>query len=157
MSFIMKHATQDCPHSCFAVSLGIIMGIAPEEARSRYHEQYYHGTASIRSVLTDAGLSYTAFMSDERNSIETPGIYLCSVPSLNIVGGSHYIVIEVNSMEDWQVLDPVKGRVDRKYYIADIPDKVVEPLAVMMGGGYNLEASFKPEDVLEWRERNGVK
>lgn len=160
MSFSLKPATQPCPFSCFSTVIGIITGINAQSAHRAFHNEYWHGVSSIRSVLNGVGLPYTAYSTVDRNSIESPGIHLCSVPSLNVVGGSHYVVVEVLTLQDWQVLDPAKGRIvdgkPRKYYIADNPT-AEEPLAVLLEGGYNLEASFKPEDVLKWRERNGIK
>jgi hypothetical protein len=45
------------------------------------------------------------------------GAYLVTVPSLNITGGTHQIVIEITE-DDYHVIDPVQGRAGRRYYTA---------------------------------------
>ena len=156
MRYLCEQQTQPCKFSCVATSLAVLAGVPVEKFYSRFHQRYIEDRLSIGDALRELGIPFKSFDSAERNSIEEPAIYLCNVPSLNIVGGSHQVVIEMLDDADWQVYDPAQGVfVDgqpRKYYTADVPDAEVEPLAVQMTGGYNIDAAISHADLLEWRK-----
>lgn len=156
MQFLCKQQTQPCKFSCVATSLAILTGANAQVFHARFHKEYWEGNASIGSMLRELDLPFKSFDSADRNSIETPGIYLCGVPSLNVVGGMHQLVVEVLNNEQWQICDPAQGRevdgLQRKYYTAHVPDPALEPLAVQFTGGYNVDAVVSRKDLLNWRE-----
>lgn len=156
MQYLCEHQTQPCKFSCVSTSLAILAGRPVEEFYARFHQRYWEDRLSIGDALRELGIPFKSFDSAERNSIEEPAIYLCNVPSLNVVGGGHQVVIEILDDADWRVYDPAQGvLVDgqpRKYYTAHIPDNESEPLAVQMKGGYNVDAAVSHTDLLEWRE-----
>lgn len=153
--YLCKQQTQPCRFSCVATSLAILTGGHAQVMHARFHARYWEGTASIGDALRELGIPFKSFDSAERNSIENAGIYLCGVPSLNIVGGMHQLVVEVVNDENWQVCDPAQGRevdgAQRKYYTAHIPDPEIEPLAVQLTGGYNIDVAISHADLENWR------
>lgn len=155
MQYICKQQTQPCKFSCVATSLAILTGGHAQVMHARFHARYWEGRLSIGDALRELGIPFKSFDSAERNSIETPAIYLCGVPSLNVVGGMHQLVIEVVGDVDWRVYDPAQGRevdgIQRKYYTAYVPDAETEPLAVQLTGGYNIDAAVSHSDLLAWR------
>lgn len=156
MQYLCEQQTQPCKFSCVAASLAILTGWPMARAYGRFHQRYQEDRLSIGDALRELGIPFKSFDSAERNSIEEPAIYLCNVPSLNVIGGSHQVVIEVLDDADWRVYDPAQGVfVDgqpRKYYTAHVPDSEAEPLAVQMAGGYNIDAAISHTDLLEWRK-----
>lgn len=156
MQYLCEQQTQPCKFSCVTTSLAVLAGQPIEKFYDRFHKQYWEGRFSIGDALRELGIPFKSFDSAERNSIEEPAIYLCGVPSLNVIGGMHQVVIEVLDDADWRVHDPAQGVfVDgqpRKYYTAHIPNAETEPLAVQMTGGYNIDAAISHADLLEWRK-----
>lgn len=117
MPFIIQHQTQPCPVSCVATCIAMITGCPVDLVVDQFHREYRKGDLSIGDMLRSIGLAFKSFDSAERQSLDEDGVYLVSVPSLNIQGGMHQVVIEMADGE-WTVLDPNLGRDDRLYYSA---------------------------------------
>lgn len=116
MSGLIKHQMQPCPVSCVSTCIAMVAGIPAAEAVERFHKRYREEHLSLRNILDELGIPFTSFDSADDSCLGDEGAYLCTAPSLNIVAGTHEIIIEVTG-EDYFVIDPVMGREDRKYYV----------------------------------------
>ena len=116
MNGLIKHQMQPCPISCVATCIAMVAGIPAVEAVERFHKRYREDGLSLRKILNELGIPFTSFDSADDASLGDEGAYLCTAPSLNIVAGTHEIIIEVTG-DDYFVIDPVMGREDRKYYV----------------------------------------
>lgn len=93
-------------------------------------------------------LPFTSFDTAERQDLIEDGIYLVAVPSLNICGGMHQILVEIFDA-DWIALNSTEGREGKNY--ACIPNSDEHPLRVMLGNGCTIEAVVKHDDLVKWR------
>jgi hypothetical protein len=81
----------------------------------QFHEKYRAGNTSLGELLNELQIPCTSFDSLSLPKLEDEGAYLVSVPSLNIQGGMHQIIIEVTD-ENYFVHDPVKGMSGKIFY-----------------------------------------
>lgn len=145
ITYKLNHQTQPCPVSCVATCMAMLARRPAVEIRDKFHERYLvNGDQglSIRQMLTELVIPFRSFDSADRNSISSdPGFYLLCVPSLNIVGGNHQILMEMRPDGWWQVFDPAMGlMVDgkaRRYYVVY---ESLNPLETMLHSGYTIEA-----------------
>lgn len=134
----LQHQTQPCPYSCVCTSVAILAGVPAQQLVEKYHQGYRDGTVTVRQILDGAGLKYVTFDSLDGGDLSEEGAYLVTVPSLNLTGGNHQIVIEV-AEDDYYVIDPVKGRTNRHYYVkrGDVSSVLEFEL-----GGFRIDAFF---------------
>lgn len=152
MRFMIQHQTQPCPVSCVSTCLAMVAGKPVDQIVERFHAAYRETELSLGDMLRELEIGFTDYRSSERQSINTDGVYLCGVPSLNIRGGMHEIVIEMADDGEWTILDPNMGRGDRLYYSADAG--AVEPAVFFGTGGYNIDAFIAHETLAYWRVAN---
>lgn len=129
---LIVHQMQPCPVSCVSTCLAMIAGRPASEVIEQLHKPYREGDVTLREMLEFLAIPYTAFYSLDCPPLADEGVYLCTAPSVNIVGGNHEILIEVTD-DGYFVFDPVKGREDRKYYVARGKGED-DPLAIDLGG-----------------------
>lgn len=132
MNQIIKHQMQPCPVSCVATSIAMICGKPAQEVIDCYHAKYREHGMTLRQILEDLGVEYTAFYSVDNPSLCDEGVYLCTAPSINIEAGTHQILIEITD-DNYFVIDPVMGREGRKYFVRR-GDKGSQDLSVELGG-----------------------
>lgn len=149
--FIIQHQTQPCPVSCVATCFAMIVG-APVSVFMGLHEEYRAGKLSFREALNRMGIPFRSFDSADRNSLGDEGVFLASVPSLNIQGGMHQVVIEMLDDAYWRVYDPNQGRDDRLYYTSLVD--AGDDKAVILTGGYQLDAMIDRAALVKWRLEN---
>lgn len=147
--FMIHHQMQPCPVSCVSTCIAMLTGKPVAEIIERFHANYREGDLSIGDMLRELNLDFKDFRSAERQSIDRDAIYLCSVPSLNIQGGMHEIVVEMANDGDWVVHDPNMGRDDRLYYTSRPGD---DSKAVMMSSGYTVDAVVDHDTLDAWHK-----
>jgi hypothetical protein len=140
MSGLIKHQMQPCPVSCVSTCIAMVAGIPAAEAVQRFHKRYREDGLSLRKILNELGIPFTSFDSADDTGLTEEGAYLCTAPSLNIVAGTHEIVIEVTG-DDYFVIDPVMGREDRKFYVKR---GQASGLAIDLGG-FTIDAFISAE------------
>lgn len=147
--FKLKNITQPCPYSCVSTCMAILAQRPIAEIHALFHSRYLNGegegkepTMSIREMLHELQLPFKSFDSADRNSLTTePGVSILCVPSLNIVGGNHQILVEMRPDGWWQVLDPARGFVlDGKPRMSYTAEESPDPLHVTLHSGYTVEA-----------------
>lgn len=134
---IIKHQMQPCPVSCVTTCMAMIANIPVVEMIDRFHLEYRDGELSNGDMLRALGIEFRDFRSSDRKSIDEDGVYLLGVPSLNIKGGMHQILIEMADGE-WSVFDPNEGKEGKVYYTADAGAEL--PAFFFGVGGYTVEA-----------------
>lgn len=146
--FIIEHQAQPCPVSCVATCFAMIAGV-PVGVFMGLHEEYRASRLSLRQALDRLGIPFRSYDSANRNSLGDEGVFLASVPSLNIQGGMHQVVIEMLDDADWRVYDPNQGRDDRLYYTSLVD--AGDDRAVILTAGYHLDAMIDREALIKWR------
>lgn len=146
--FIVEHQTQPCPTSCVTTCMAMIAG-CPVGVLMGMHDEYHATDLSIRQVLDRLGIPFRSFDSADRVSLGDEGVFLVSVPSLNIQGGMHQVVIEMLDDGDWRVYDPNQGRGDRLYYTSLV--ETGDDKAFILAGGYGIDAAIDRALLVKWR------
>lgn len=152
-NWLIAHQMQPCPVSCVATSIAMVAGLPAQDVIDKFHLEYREGDLSIGDMLRHLDIPFKDFRSSDRTSLDRDDVYLCSVPSLNIRGGMHQLVVELNDGE-WCVQDPNMNREGRLYYTADA--SLQEP-AVFFSCGYSVDALIDLDDLRAWRELNQAK
>ena len=147
--FILSHQQQPCALSCFSTCIAMILSRPAEKVREEIHAAYREGGISLGEVLDSYGVPFTEFKTAGRNNIDKPGIWFVAVPSLNIVGIMHQVLVEYLPNESWAVFDPNEGREDKKFYTA-LGDHESR-LAVQFTYGYTVEAFIDFADLIACR------
>jgi len=112
---LIKHQTQPCTVSCVATCLAMLVDEPVQGLIDQFHERYRAGATSMGQLLKELEIPCTSFDSLSLPTLVDEGAYLVSVPSLNIQGGMHQIIIEVTD-ENYFVHDPVKGIEGKLFY-----------------------------------------
>lgn len=115
MKPLIKHQTQPCTVSCVATCLAMLVDEPVQGLIDQFHEKYRAGATSMGQLLNELQIPCTSFDSLSLPTLISSGAYLVSVPSLNIQGGMHQIIIEVTE-DGYFVNDPVKGIEGKLFY-----------------------------------------
>lgn len=136
MTYYIKHQTQPCTTSCVSTCLAMIVNKPVQEIVDRFHADYREHCTSLRVMLNALNVPFTSFDSADHPLLSEVGVYMVTVPSLNIRAGTHQILVEVTDF-DYQVIDPVEGIEGRFYYVNRGAAK--EPFEVDLGG-FSIDA-----------------
>ena len=116
----MKHQTQPTWNSCTSTCLAIITGQPVQDVIDEFHDAFHSREMFEDDYLESKGIK---FEYGKRNQlIDGEGIYLLTVPSLNIEGGAHSIVYHIYKEEGSEgyfhvLYDPAEGREGKKFYV----------------------------------------
>lgn len=113
---LINHQTQPCPVSCVSTCLAMLLDRPAEAVIEQFHKRYREHGISMREMLSQLAIPFNSFDTCDDRLLDSVGAYLVVVPSLNITGGTHQILIEVTE-DDYYVIDPVMGRQGRRYYV----------------------------------------
>lgn len=137
------------PYNCVSACIAMITGESVLDVTEKFHERYKQNTKVTESTyFGEIGLAHEVMLSTCRET-EEGHIYTLNVPSLNIVGGSHAIILHYNDEIGWVVFDPNKGRKGRKYYVNGVLDS---DLAVQITA-YVPVVKISESALKEWREK----
>lgn len=117
----VKLVQQPTNDSCVSACLAMVTGLDIETVYNEFHDPYYvKRNQSIHRYAAEKGVdlqpAYTCY-----NSLAERGVYLVTVPSLNIVGGLHEIVVDTRD-GFINVYDPVRDGRYRYVSYADVTD-----------------------------------
>ncbi len=97
--------------------VAMVAGLPAGAVRRDMHDRFRNKGMSLRQMLDELSIPFTEFSTVDDSRLEFVGAYLCTMPSLNIPGGQHAVVIEVTATT-WHVLDPNRGKLGRRrHYI----------------------------------------
>ncbi|EBD4137240.1 hypothetical protein ACEVVA_002080 [Salmonella enterica] len=109
----IKHQKQgdlDCVCTCIAM----ITGIKRRTITRRYQHRYMNESGfDTNNILDDLGVKYRKCIHGDR--IDLNKVYLVTVPSLNMAGLFHQIIIDTRA--GFEILDPNRGVSGRNYYV----------------------------------------
>jgi hypothetical protein len=105
---------QPTPHSCVHACLSMITGIPVESLIERFGDNGLNWAQEV-TVLVENKIWPHRNIDAGPHPFPLEGVYLATVPSLNIAGRSHRVVIDARS-EGYTLYDPNKGRHGRSVY-----------------------------------------
>ncbi|HHA3474793.1 TPA: hypothetical protein ACODLE_001579 [Salmonella enterica subsp. enterica serovar Infantis] len=119
MMKIIKHQKQgemDCVCTCIAM----VAGMSRRSIRRKYHNRFMNDNDyDINHILDDLKIKYRICNPNE--NIKLNCVYLVTVPSVNMPGWFHQIIIDTR--EGFEILDPNRGLKGRKYYVLHVSPK----------------------------------
>lgn len=121
MSFLIGHQMQPTSNSCFSTCMAMLKAVPARVVISEVHDWYFAGNVSTRQVLDRLEIPFESFDTADLPFFSRDGAYLVAVPSLNMPGGLHQIIVECYG-GSLLVLDPAAGVQDWKYYVAALTD-----------------------------------
>jgi hypothetical protein len=93
----------------------VILDRPVDEIVEEFHEGYMSGEIEVSAYLRSKGLTVEACTCE--HTLENDCIYLLSVPSKNVPGLSHYVVVDLRVEGGLcRVYDPNNGKEGKKYY-----------------------------------------
>lgn len=110
------HQQQPTFNTCMSACVAMVAGQPVDEVVKRWHQAFHDKTDWLDDALDYYKIPY--FYGNQRRAELLYGfIYFLTVPSLNIVGGLHQILVSLTADRGIEVFDPVKGRPGSKYYV----------------------------------------
>jgi len=130
----ITHQTQPTWNSCTSTCLAMMINMPAQQVIDEFHDKFHARQLFEDDFLDSKGIKYECANRNEQ--IESAGIYLLTVPSLNIEGGGHSIVYHVYPAETegsfyHDLHDPVMGRDGKKFYVTHFHTDP-SPLAVKL-------------------------
>lgn len=121
---MIKHVKQPTLNTCVSACLAMILNKPVEDVIEEFHSRYYNNwEITISEYLTKNGVKHHCSEGGGRETLHMGGLFLCTVPSLNIPGALHQIVIDMTDHK-FIVHDPIKGWEGKKFYVG--PDQDAE-------------------------------
>jgi hypothetical protein len=122
----MKEITfqqQPTPNSCVSATLAMLLDKDVNDVIAEFHDKYMDKVVEIHDYLDDNNIEYRKCFTCQAQW--EPGyIYKLCVPSLNILGGQHAILVDFR--KDFKLYDPNMGREGVKYYVHKFEEDLLE-------------------------------
>ena len=113
---ILKHQQQPTHNSCMSACVAMISSQPVTDVVAQWHDKFHSKEAWLDDALDHYNIPY--FYGHPKKAELLPDfVYFLTVPSLNIVGGLHQILVAVKKGLVVEILDPAKGREGAKYYV----------------------------------------
>lgn len=113
---MLQHQTQPTFNTCMSACIAMVAGQPVDEVVSRWHQSFHDKTDWLDDALDYYKIPYF-YGSQRRAELLYGFIYFLTVPSLNITGGLHEILVSLTADRGIEVFDPVKGRPGAKHYV----------------------------------------
>lgn len=120
----ITHQQQPSGDTCSSACIAMILNKPVVEVIEEFHDAYFENKISVAAYLARNDVNFREMYISEDPDWK---LYLAAVPSLNIIGGLHHILLDLR-YGDCVVFDPNKGRANIKYYISyhDVPKNDLE-------------------------------
>jgi len=105
---------QDCDFSCGVACVAMVADLSLQYVKSKLSHPIKNGLTphDMDDLLYKCGVAFQRLMLPELSRTMP---HIITVPSLNVVGGTHYIVADLSDAV-LTVYDPQRGREGKKYY-----------------------------------------
>ncbi len=118
MNLIIEHQTQLLNNSCVSACLAMVLGEPQQKIIDEFHSDYVAGEIHPSEYLIERGISlqpYT-FGVDYPVDPNKLWVYFLTVPSLNVMGGLHQVLLIWRGGDDrvYELYDPAKGFTTKK-------------------------------------------
>ena len=113
---MLQHQQQPTFNTCMSACIAMASGQPVDEVVERWHQNFHDKTDWLDDALDYYKIPYF-YGSQRRAELLYGFIYFLTVPSLNIQGGLHQILVSLTAERGIEVFDPVKGRPGAKHYV----------------------------------------
>jgi ABC-type bacteriocin/lantibiotic exporter with double-glycine peptidase domain len=116
---ILTPVQQTLDTNCTSACIAMITGLDIDRITTEFHDKYIGMELEPTDYLRKLGFSFRKCLTVERK-LKPDYIYLVALPSLNIKGAMHNIVIQTSSDgKRWYIIDPNEGREYKEVYPQD--------------------------------------
>ncbi len=109
ITFVQQPTSDSCVSACLAM----LLGIPVERVLEEFHDRYKAHEVKPFDYL--AGKIQAHYPVDAEEDLEWDRVYLLGVPSLNIRGGMHAVLLDTRGGK-LRLYDPNVGKAGREYY-----------------------------------------
>ena len=147
---IIKQQMQPTSMTCASTCMAMILNIPVKKVIDEFHVEYYtKRNITCAEYLQGKGLKVERMYADfSPKNIDYNTVYGLIVPSLNIEGGTHMVLMEVDSDGNWSIYDPNYRKEQMKYYIPVKYGDNDNDLEVGINS-YVIEFSISVDDIKE--------
>jgi len=111
MDFVQQVCSHSCGHACISMVTKVPIDILLEEAPT-----FGVGISEDIMLALFAKHGFICRPILYPHLVQYSGVYICTVPSLNVMAGTHYILMCVDNTGITTLYDPNEGRVEKKSY-----------------------------------------
>lgn len=127
---MIQHQTQPTFNTCMATCLAMLAGRPAAEVAEQWHSRFELEGARFSDALDSFNIMHFPCDAHHQKLLNSV-IYVLTVPSLNITGGLHMILLVCEEGKRPVVYDPAKGYENRMHY-------VVKDAGDLQEGEFNL-------------------
>lgn len=138
----IKFVQQPTADSCTSACLSMLTGIPIHDVIETFHYDWKAKKSNPAVFLNRNGFNYEVNHNPFCHTAEWGSVYLLTVPSLNIVGGLHHIIMDLRSDTE-VILDPNYGKAGKKYYTGW--SKKSESLLAIQLSAFLIDLVFIPK------------
>lgn len=114
----ITHKTQLTVMSCIATCLAMLLDKDPKQVDDEFTTDYIRGFTDVSNYLYKHGIFAQPHITAGIHQIRPGRLYLATVPSLQLPGLFHQIIIDAR-FDGVTVYDPCKGLEGKQYYSYD--------------------------------------
>ncbi len=132
-----RRQMQPTPKGCVSTCMAILLDIPAEEVIKEFHDNYMSGHRDVEWYLARHGVKVSKMFTTDYSEKEG-GLFLLSVPSLNIEAATHYVILDWRKKNGCVIFDPNNGKAGRKYYVCKWPKDLMENEYNLIGYSYDF-------------------
>lgn len=140
----IKFVQQPTLDTCTSACLSMITGIDVNEVIRDFHDEWKNHKTNPSEYLSHKSIQHVVNKDVFNHTLEFGFAYLLTVPSLNIDGGLHHIILDLSGDLE-KVYDPNKGRDGKRYYVGWSSENIGD-LEIALHG-WMLDITFSTEGV----------
>lgn len=114
----ITHKTQQSMMSCIPTCLAMLLDKDPKQVDDEFTTDYIRGFTDVSNYLYKHGVFAQPHITAGMHQIRPGRLYLATVPSLQLPGLFHQIIIDAR-FGNVTVYDPCKGLEGKQYYSYD--------------------------------------
>ena len=123
----IQYVQQPTPHSCVHACLSMVTGLPVNDLIDRFSDSGL-SSAIEATVLTEMGILPISLPITIATPFLNGNVFFLTVPSLNVLGNQHLVVVEADGDGDLIVYDPNKDKEDYSWYPPDALQPSIETI-----------------------------
>jgi ABC-type bacteriocin/lantibiotic exporter with double-glycine peptidase domain len=124
MKLIRQKDDYSCGIACVAMVSGLSFSKVKECSKNILRSDYTMTAEEMDALLKSLKIRFSRKLYPR---FAKTSLYIVTVPSLNVVGGNHYVVVDLRDAV-FTVYDPQEGRKNKKYYARTFKSKKGIPI-----------------------------
>jgi len=128
----IKLVQQSTDNGCMSACIAMVLDLPLDEVMEAFHDDYHEGEIRAEDYIRMRGVDVELLFA-AGSRVYSDQLYIVSVPSLNLEGINHVVVMDTRNNET-KVFDPNEGREGKRYYTKVDSKLNDDPLAFPLKG-----------------------